>query len=54
MFERIKYSIDRIDPELFAAMEQENQRQEEHIELIAFGKLCISGCDGCPRFAAHQ
>lgn len=35
MFERIKYSIDRIDPELFAAMEQENQRQEEHIELIA-------------------
>ena len=35
MFERTRYTIDRIDPELFAAIEKENRRQEDHIELIA-------------------
>lgn len=35
MFERARYAIDRIDPELFAAIQNENRRQEDHIELIA-------------------
>jgi len=28
-------TIDKVDPEIFAAIEKENRRQEEHIELIA-------------------
>jgi glycine hydroxymethyltransferase len=35
MFERARYTIDQIDPEIFAAIQKENARQEEHIELIA-------------------
>ncbi len=35
MFERSRHTIDRIDPELSAAIENENRRQEDHIELIA-------------------
>lgn len=35
MFERSRYTIDQIDPEIFAAIQKENQRQEDHIELIA-------------------
>lgn len=35
MFERAIYAVDQIDPEIFAAIEQENRRQEDHIELIA-------------------
>ena len=35
MFERKRYTVDQIDPEIFAAIEKENQRQEDHIELIA-------------------
>ncbi len=35
MFERSRYTIDQIDPELWSAIQQENQRQEDHIELIA-------------------
>ncbi|MBU1689150.1 MAG: serine hydroxymethyltransferase [Gammaproteobacteria bacterium] len=35
MFERSHYTIEQIDPEIFAAIQQENQRQEDHIELIA-------------------
>ena len=35
MFERKRYVVDQIDPEFFAAIEQENQRQADHIELIA-------------------
>jgi glycine hydroxymethyltransferase len=35
MFERKLYTVDQIDPEIFAAIEKENQRQEDHIELIA-------------------
>ncbi|MBB2979551.1 glycine/serine hydroxymethyltransferase, partial [Paraburkholderia tropica] len=34
MFKRA-VSIANVDPELFAAIELENRRQEEHIELIA-------------------
>lgn len=35
MFERARYAVDQIDPEIFAAIQQENRRQEDHIELIA-------------------
>ncbi|MDA8094905.1 MAG: serine hydroxymethyltransferase [Betaproteobacteria bacterium] len=35
MFERTRYAVDQIDPEIFAAIQRENQRQEDHIELIA-------------------
>jgi glycine hydroxymethyltransferase len=29
------HTLDRIDPEIFAAIQNENKRQQEHIELIA-------------------
>src|SRR5205809_3774461 len=35
MFDRSQSTIARIDPALWAAIEAENRRQEEHIELIA-------------------
>ena len=35
MFERAHYAIAQIDPEIYAAIQQENRRQEDHIELIA-------------------
>jgi glycine hydroxymethyltransferase len=35
MFERSRSTIARVDPELWAVVQQENLRQEEHIELIA-------------------
>jgi glycine hydroxymethyltransferase len=35
MFDRQQHTIARIDPEVWAAIEAENRRQEEHIELIA-------------------
>ncbi len=35
MFDRTVSTIASVDPELWAAIQQENQRQEEHIELIA-------------------
>ena len=35
MFERSRYTIEQIDPEIFNAIERENRRQEDHIELIA-------------------
>ncbi|MCA6216656.1 serine hydroxymethyltransferase [Ideonella sp. B7] len=35
MFDRTQSTIANVDPELWAAIQAENQRQEEHIELIA-------------------
>ena len=35
MFDRQQSTIARIDPELWASIQAENRRQEEHIELIA-------------------
>lgn len=35
MFDRARSTLDLIDPEIFAAIQKENQRQEDHIELIA-------------------
>jgi glycine hydroxymethyltransferase len=35
MFDRAQSTIARVDPELWSVIQRENQRQEEHIELIA-------------------
>jgi glycine hydroxymethyltransferase len=35
MFDRTQSTIARVDPEIWAAIQKENLRQEEHIELIA-------------------
>src|ERR1700710_2078437 len=35
MFDRTESTIANVDPELWSAIGRENQRQEEHIELIA-------------------
>ncbi|HEY1612047.1 MAG TPA: serine hydroxymethyltransferase, partial [Paraburkholderia sp.] len=35
MFDRAESTIAKVDPELWSAIELENRRQEEHIELIA-------------------
>jgi glycine hydroxymethyltransferase len=35
MFNRSTSTVELVDPELFAAIQNENQRQEDHIELIA-------------------
>jgi glycine hydroxymethyltransferase len=35
MFKRSAHSLEAVDPEIWAAMQAENRRQEEHIELIA-------------------
>jgi glycine hydroxymethyltransferase len=35
MFDRSKSTISNVDPEVWAAVQAENRRQEEHIELIA-------------------
>jgi glycine hydroxymethyltransferase len=35
MFDRAKSTIASVDPEIWAAIQSENQRQEDHIELIA-------------------
>jgi glycine hydroxymethyltransferase len=35
MFDRIQSTIANVDPELWSVIQRENQRQEDHIELIA-------------------
>ena len=35
MFDKARHTLAAVDPDLWAAMQAENQRQEEHIELIA-------------------
>src|SRR6201986_4817067 len=35
MFDRAQSTLADVDPEVWEAIEQENRRQEEHIELIA-------------------
>jgi glycine hydroxymethyltransferase len=35
MFDRTQSTVANVDPEIWSAIQQENQRQEEHIELIA-------------------
>src|SRR5690349_17147698 len=35
MFDRSMHTLDEIDPDLYAVIQRENRRQEQHIELIA-------------------
>jgi glycine hydroxymethyltransferase len=35
MFDRNTHTLERIDPQIYAAIESEHRRQEQHIELIA-------------------
>jgi len=35
MFDRSTHTVDAVDPQLWASIEAENRRQEQHIELIA-------------------
>ena len=35
MFDRSQSTVAKVDPEIWAAIQAENRRQEEHIELIA-------------------
>jgi len=35
MFDRIQSTVANVDPEIWSVIQRENQRQEEHIELIA-------------------
>jgi glycine hydroxymethyltransferase len=35
MFDRSQSTLDKVDPEIWSAIQRENQRQEDHIELIA-------------------
>ena len=35
MFDRTQSTIENVDPEIWSAIQRENQRQEDHIELIA-------------------
>ncbi len=35
MFDRVQSTVANVDPELWSVIQRENQRQEEHIELIA-------------------
>ncbi|HMM86058.1 serine hydroxymethyltransferase, partial [Azohydromonas sp.] len=35
MFDRTRHTLAHVDPDVWAAIEAENRRQEEHIELIA-------------------
>src|SRR5678810_1107619 len=45
MFDRTQSTIANVDPEIWSAIQHENQRQEEHIELIANNK-CAEGYPG--------
>ena len=50
MFDRSQSTIARVDPEVWAAIEAENRRQEEHIELIAsenYASPAVMAAQGC-------
>ena len=40
MFDRTQYTLAQVDPDIWAAIQAENRRQEEHIELIASENYC--------------
>ncbi len=40
MFDRIQHTLAQADPEIWASIQAENRRQEEHIELIASENYC--------------
>jgi glycine hydroxymethyltransferase len=50
MFDRTQSTIARVDPEVWAAIEAEDRRQEEHIELIAsenYTSPAVMAAQGC-------
>ncbi|MFY7903213.1 MAG: serine hydroxymethyltransferase [Rubrivivax sp.] len=50
MFDRSQSTLARVDPEVWAAIEAENRRQEEHIELIAsenYASPAVMAAQGC-------
>ncbi len=54
MFSYSKQSLQATDPDLWAIVQQEHQRQEEHIELIAIENYTSPGGDDRARQPAHQ
>src|SRR6478609_7930665 len=50
LFNRSTSTVENTDPELFAAIRAENQRQEDHIELIAsenYTSPAVMEAQGC-------
>ncbi|EFK97358.1 Serine hydroxymethyltransferase, partial [sediment metagenome] len=50
MFDRTLSTVAHVDPETWAAIEAENRRQEEHIELIAsenYASPAVMAAQGC-------
>ena len=54
MFDRTQSTVAHVDPEIWAAIQAENRRQEEHIELIASENYTSPGGDGRAGLAADQ
>ncbi len=56
MFDRLpsKYALSTIDPEIAAAIQAENRRQEEHIELIASENYTTPAVLAGPGITADQ
>ena len=54
MFDRSQSTLANVDPEIWAAIQAENRRQEEHIELIASENYTSPGGDGRAGLAADQ
>jgi glycine hydroxymethyltransferase len=40
MFDRTESTVSRVDPQIWSAIQDENRRQEQHIELIASENYC--------------
>ena len=53
MFDRTASTVANVDPEIWAAIQRENQRQEDHIELIASENYASPAVGGAG-LAAHQ
>ena len=45
--------VEQTDPELWAAIQAENKRQEEHIELIASENYASPAVMACPLNTTH-
>ena len=51
---RMDLPLAEIDPEIAQAIENEERRQHEGLELIASRKLCQRGCAGSRWLRIHQ
>ena len=57
MFDRAQSTIANVDPELWSVIQRENQRQEQHIELIAsenYASLVAALCRAGRALARRQ